>query len=404
MKCQSTCVIENLKPQKDGPLMLRHLSASHSSQVKFLNLRSTVVTKEFLDEMGQFVQGIQIVDSLGVQQIILSKQFNLLHLDISNSRLRFFEIEGHVRLLTLVVSSGLLKKIPPTFRYLHAATVIEISECPIVTLDLAPFCSTFSLRALKLTKNKIRYIVNSSTVPCSPQMKQIELDENHIQVLNLELFSTSSRLLRAGFVRKNAIELVVGRFTSSSLLTLALSGNYLTRLDVCQWNTPALSSLHIGSNRLSDVPRCLGNLSQLDFLVMHRNRFTNFDIRSVAKLKHLRFLNLALNNLSSFAMSDKEFPPSLNRLYLGYNRLESLDLSYVPVPSCEVYVSNNLIGELDIDKVSLNVTLLDMGNNPLDCSWDEKKSRRLVKCIKNPNFDPAEAYNGDSSKVLERLT
>ncbi|KFB35268.1 AGAP011649-PA-like protein [Anopheles sinensis] len=208
MKCKNMCVIENLRPQKDGSLMFRYLSTSESYGVKFLNLRSTVVTEVFLDEIGQYVDDVEIEKSPVVQQLIISTQCNLLHLHISDSRLRFIQIEGNVRLTSLKISSTLLEEVPATLRYLHAATVIDISECPIVTLDLAPFCSTLSLHWLKLTKNKIRYIVNSSTVPCSPLMKQIELDENHIQVLNLELFSTSSRLLRAGF-KKNAIKLVM---------------------------------------------------------------------------------------------------------------------------------------------------------------------------------------------------
>lgn len=81
-------------------------------------------------------------------------------------------------------------------------------------------------------------------------------------------------------------------FSSCSLQTLCLDGNFLTTLPEELGNLQQLSSLGISFNNFSHIPEVYERLTVLDKVVMAGNRLEVLNLGVLSRMSHIKFVDL----------------------------------------------------------------------------------------------------------------
>ncbi|KAM9817665.1 PH domain leucine-rich repeat-containing protein phosphatase 2 [Neosynchiropus ocellatus] len=114
-----------------------------------------------------------------------------------------------------------------------------------------------------------------------------------------------------------------------SLQTLSLDGNHLSCLPEELGDLSQLNSLGLSFNVFDCVPAVLERLSAVDKLAMAGNRLDTLELCALAKMSHLKHVDLRLNGLCCVKNELLESLSQVTHLDLRDNCLESLDLSSV---------------------------------------------------------------------------
>uniref|UniRef100_A0A670ZY64 Toll-like receptor 13 n=2 Tax=Pseudonaja textilis TaxID=8673 RepID=A0A670ZY64_PSETE len=206
----------------------------------------------------------------------------------------------------------------------------------------------------------------------------VNASHNTIQVLHYGSFRHLPQLknLQLSYNKMEKIE--VGAFENlGALERLNLSCNHLTNLSKGIFLGLAnLTLLLLHNNHLSVVhPEALSPLPSLLDLQLQFNNLNSFDavIRSVQKLKRLKYLNLCNNNLS-FLQLGVGLPPSLYNLKLCNNSLHKmegpgprflrnvtvLDLSYNKFSDASLFANVSLQRLQSLKLVGNNIDVLQL--------------------------------------------
>ncbi|XP_046898195.1 LOW QUALITY PROTEIN: PH domain leucine-rich repeat-containing protein phosphatase 2 [Hypomesus transpacificus] len=112
-----------------------------------------------------------------------------------------------------------------------------------------------------------------------------------------------------------------------SLQTLSLDGNHLSSLPEELGSLSQLSSLGLSFNNFPHIPSVLERLSAVDKLAMAGNRVESLELETLARMSHLRNIDLRLNGLRCVRSETLEAVKQVTQLDLRDNRLACLDLS-----------------------------------------------------------------------------
>uniref|UniRef100_A0A671XU05 PH domain leucine-rich repeat-containing protein phosphatase 2 n=1 Tax=Sparus aurata TaxID=8175 RepID=A0A671XU05_SPAAU len=170
-----------------------------------------------------------------------------------------------------------------------------------------------------------------------------------------------------------------------SLQTLSLDGNHLSSLPEELGGLSQLNSLGLSFNNFCHIPDVLERLSAVDKLAMAGNRVESLELGSLAKMSHLKNIDLRLNGLRWVKSDNLEAVSQVTQLDLRDNCLDSLDLSSISnleTLHCQrnqmgtltlsgftlrmLHASSNRLTTVNIYPVPNQLTHMDLSQNLLD--------------------------------------
>lgn len=232
--------------------------------------------------------------------------------------------------------------IPEEIANLTDCTTMKFKDNAIAELPDALFGACTNLRHLDIGKNKIAKLNDS--IGYSVNLRELIISEN-------QLVSIPDSLQHC-----------------SSLRILELQQNLLRSLPSSFWCIDGITNINISSNKLSSLPISLSDLRSLEVFNCSCNNLT--ELPSLRNLVSLKYLDSTQNSLNRFP--ELPVPASgkgLTHVYLGYNRLSVVDISYL-LPHkqtlSELLLHNNQIRDLPPEIEGLFVLkVLDVSNNEL---------------------------------------
>lgn len=289
-----------------------------------------------------FITGLTdlIIGGEKIANIDVSKNINLIRLDVNNNQLTELDLSKNTNLVQLFVSNNQL-----------------------TTLDVT---NNVNLKELWVDGNKLTNL----DVSKNTNLEKLYADRNSLVNINLE---------------KNV-----------NLIELWINYNKLINLDAA--NNINLVSLYVEGNQLKNLK--IGNNNKLTKLSASYNELNSLDVSGIINLTNL---NLSANNLVSLDVSKninlKEldvsttrsiFPTNTNRLteldvshniklekLIAYNsNLNTLNLNGA-INLTELNVSGNQLMNLDVSK-NTNLTKLDVSGNQLT-NLDTSNNVNLTK-------------------------
>ncbi|KAK2962799.1 putative Leucine-rich repeat protein SHOC-2 [Blattamonas nauphoetae] len=249
-----------------------------------------------------------------------------------------------------------------------------------------------SLTSLNLSGNKLQAfppeLFSTQSKNCLPNLQTLNISNNHVALSPTFFPFSQLKSLNMSFnqltqIQKNAFDAL------TNLDTLDLRYNKLTKLPPDLFaNLGKLSILKMDGNDLIDLPESLLQLKNLTELHVSQNKLKVWG-GDFKKLKHLRVLNLADNQLANIIMPQGNLPAlesldlnnneirsitalplasftSLKFLYLDSNHIQSIDLKNLP-SKCLYFLklSQNEITSITGDFAAFTtLSILDISNNP----------------------------------------
>nr|XP_020462839.1 PH domain leucine-rich repeat-containing protein phosphatase 2 isoform X3 [Monopterus albus] len=163
-------------------------------------------------------------------------------------------------------------------------------------------------------------------LPRFSQLKSLNLSHNRLGVFPecvCEILTLTELNLSCNNL--HTVPLQIGNL--QSLQTLSLDGNHLSSLPEELGGLSQLNSLGLSFNNFSHIPAVLERLSAVDKLAMAGNRVERLELCTVARMSHLKNIDLRLNGLRWVKNENLEPVSHVTQLDLRDNCLDSLDLS-----------------------------------------------------------------------------
>uniref|UniRef100_A0A182VY79 Uncharacterized protein n=1 Tax=Anopheles minimus TaxID=112268 RepID=A0A182VY79_9DIPT len=316
-----------------------------------------------------------------------SSNNNVTDLSFAYTGLSRIDMDENNVLAKFHVANSKLARIPPTINNLRACEGIEVTNCLVQALDMGVFCDMSKLRLVNVYGNRIEYLNNSASGNCSvyDALQMIVLSRNLLKTLNMQVFDPF-RTMESLTVNENRVETVLGTFGSELDVKLYLTKNKIKHINLCDWNVPNIACLELQYNNLNTVPNCLEKLKSVTDFKLSFNRIAQVSIESFAVMESLISLDLSNNSMTSIHLNSARYPSNLRNLWISGNNLTELDLTLVAVNSLKVNVQANLIRNIEVDRISPNVSQLCMAENPIDCSWKTYQERLNINCVTNGSF------------------
>ncbi|XP_041776945.1 leucine-rich repeat-containing protein 70-like [Anopheles merus] len=272
---------------------------------------------------------------------------------------------------TLKINYCKLTQLPKSISNLKALQSFTLSHSFVPAVDLNLLAELPRLAFLDLSKNRLHTLYDScvrTATPSYPLLADLYLRENKLKSINLDVFRPMVSLTKID-LSHNHISVVSGSLVSASLNLLDLSYNRIVEMDCCGWAVPMLYGMDVNDNRFPALPTCLEQaLQNVTRLSFDSNQLQPDVMFQFGRLTSLQYLTLTDNKLPYVTLNMSTIPRELRYLNLSHNKLKHLDVPYVPSKDFHIDVSSNCISNVDWDRVSVNLTKIGMGDNPLDCS------------------------------------
>uniref|UniRef100_A0A8C8HEC6 PH domain leucine-rich repeat-containing protein phosphatase 2 n=1 Tax=Oncorhynchus tshawytscha TaxID=74940 RepID=A0A8C8HEC6_ONCTS len=160
------------------------------------------------------------------------------------------------------------------------------------------------------------------------QLKSLNLSHNRLGVFPesvCEILTLTELNLSCNGM--NTVPAQIGNL--QSLQTLSLDGNQLNFLPEELGGLAQLSSLGLSFNNFPHIPGVLDRLSGMDRLAMAGNRVETLELGILARMSHLKNIDLRLNGLRWVKSEALEAVKQVTQLDLRDNHLATLDLSSI---------------------------------------------------------------------------
>ncbi|KFB44716.1 AGAP007030-PA-like protein [Anopheles sinensis] len=299
----------------------------------------------------------------------------------------FFGANCTTKLLKVVTSK--LQQVPRSIAKLKELESFTINKSFIRAVNLDVVAGLKKLNLLDLSKNKINALYYRAQPELYPVLRDVYLRGNMLQSINTDLFN-SMIALHTLDLSHNQISVVSGSLNSSNLSYLDLSFNRIQKLDCCRWVIPSVHNFIISNNQLLQLPTCIepvaGNTTgfRFDYNQLHLDEMWKF-----TDMQYLYSLQLSHNNLRHVTLNEGTLPPNLLFLDLSHNKLQQLDLKYIPNEMFSISIAYNCITHLDWDSIPLKFAERLKATNPFDCASTGQTPDNLFlksippECLKN---------------------
>ncbi|KAK5915314.1 hypothetical protein CesoFtcFv8_000916 [Champsocephalus esox] len=198
-------------------------------------------------------------------------------------------------------------------------------------------------------------------LPRFSQLKSLNLSHNRLGVFPecvCEILTLTELNLSCNSL--HTVPVQIGNL--QSLQTLSLDGNRLNSMPEELGGLMQLNGLGLSFNNFALIPAVLERLSAVDKLAMAGNRVESLELCTLARMSHLKNIDLRLNGLLWVNSESPEAVNQVTQLDLRDNRLDSLDLSSV----CNLetlHCERNQLGTLTLSGSTLR--MLHAGSNHL---------------------------------------
>ncbi|XP_071344488.1 PH domain leucine-rich repeat-containing protein phosphatase 2 isoform X2 [Trachinotus anak] len=190
-------------------------------------------------------------------------------------------------------------------------------------------------------------------LPRFSQLKSLNLSHNRLGVFP-ECVCEILTLTELNLSCNNLHTVPVQIGNLQSLQTLSLDGNHLSSLPEELGSLSQLNSLGFSFNNFTHIPAVLERLSAVDKLAMAGNRVESLELCTLARMSHLKNIDLRLNGLRWVKSESLEAVSQVTQLDLRDNCLDSLDLSCI----CNLetlHCQRNQLGTLTLSGFTLRM-------------------------------------------------
>ncbi|XP_062124696.1 leucine-rich repeat-containing protein 15-like [Drosophila sulfurigaster albostrigata] len=275
-----------------------------------------------------------------------------------------------------------------------------LSDCQLRALPVELLRQTPNLRVLMMLNSSV-YHVNKDDFQPVKQLKQLQLQRNHISQLKSQQFVLLEQLevLQLGH---NIILVVRGQaFTGlTQLRLLGLQSNGITELaDDAFDPLPQLLHLDLSDNEITYIhPRIFEHNTKLQTLLFNGNQFVQFESSTLLPLKNLRLLDLSNCHVEELQLE------SVHRVRIESSRLQRLIINGGVI---NLQAGHNELTKLYIGDKSA-VIELDLQHNLLDGNatatlLDGMWNLQRLDLSKN-NIDSLSPANNSLRLLLPSLT
>lgn len=364
---------------------------------------------------------------------------NLEHLVVTNTpflinKNTFIGLES---VQELVLSNNSISKIEPdSFKSLTKLRHLKINFNKIQNVMDLPLCEMRDLRILNLSLNIIKDL-QDQTFYCKRNVPHMNLVlNNHDVTVNVEPkdFSTVAdyalELTHLDLSYNKITDLGTALTDLKSLTVLKLEGNFLRYINNSNLkDLDELEELYLKNNNLEKVGDKIFSYKQnLEILDFSHNKLKDFSIAEVpilnrlnlgynrinsiaflksATLKNLQILILCNNNINTIDSSVFKNFPVLNTLHLQSNRLKLKNDSFTGLSELRVLLlSNNSLEILptNVFKDLKNLHTLDLSQNKLKHLDQTEIFQSLIELeVLNISFNLIENLNYNILQPLEDL-
>ncbi|XP_053663163.1 leucine-rich repeat-containing protein let-4-like [Anopheles marshallii] len=366
------CTIRNWNPNEEGTFVLDHIPNTHGS-LEMYNLLVSSTTSKLFDVFQSSRKGIATsltVKKSAIRNFVLENGATLQSVEFDKTHLSSILFGKNCSLVHLRIKHSKLSHLPNSIQELKNLNKLTISHSLILAVNLNVIAKLPQLTMLDLTKNGIHSLYCTVEDASFPTLANMFLRENKLRSINMNIFN-GIKYLDTVDLSHNLISVVSGTLVSSVLKYLDLSYNRIIKMDCCKWNVPNVSHLIASDNLFRSLPRCIEqafvNVFHLD---LDNNQLDPEELFPLGRFKHLQYIALQNNKLTNFVLNETTIPMNLTVLNLSKNKLRRLEIAFVPRKNTFIDVSMNCISNLDWNKISTNLTMLEMAGNPLVCNFD----------------------------------
>lgn len=254
---------------------------------------------------------------------------------------------------------------------------LDLAENNMWTLPDGAFCPLTALRALNITRNRLRDVKHlqfGATRTCGANLAVLDISNNSLESLPTEIFAGLSRLKRL-LLQGNGINFVADRALEglTSLTQLNLADNKISSVPPELFSdSRAIREIHLQNNSISVLaPGLFSGLDQLLILDLSRNELASEWVNGAtfSGLVRLVILDLSHNKLTKLETNVFRDLYSLQILRLESNNIESIpEKCFNALANLHtLVVSHNRLVSLDTHSLSgLHVlSLLSIDNNSI---------------------------------------
>ncbi|XP_053177307.1 PH domain leucine-rich repeat-containing protein phosphatase 2 [Scomber japonicus] len=190
-------------------------------------------------------------------------------------------------------------------------------------------------------------------LPRFSQLKSLNLSHNRLGVFPecvCEILTLTELNLSCNSL--HTVPVQIGNL--QSLQTLSLDGNHLSSLPEELGGLSQLNSLGLSFNNFTHIPAVLERLTAVDKLAIAGNRVESLELCTLARMSHLKNIDLRLNGLRCVKSESLEAVNQVTQLDLRDNCLDTLDLSCV----CNLetlHCQRNQLGTLTLSGFTLRM-------------------------------------------------
>ncbi|XP_035913104.1 protein flightless-1 homolog [Anopheles stephensi] len=316
------CAIEDWNPSLDGYFLFEHIPTVTSS-LRFINLQSSHIAAELCSTVACFVDSLIINDSPNVHKVHVPSTCNISVVDLHYTGLQYLHFEQNDSITSVLVRKNRLRIVPATLALLPNVRYVMLDSTEFEAIDLNLFYPLRHLKILDVGNAKIKYVRGTSRTVSTCPLEILKLRHNSLTIVNLNLFAPFT-LLTLLDLSHNKIEVLAGRLSNPILASLLLNNNRLKALDLCTWSTLRhLDAVSIAHNNVSRTPTCLNRFRNVTHISMQFNQIDSIEVAQLLQLPNLTSLNLSNNNITSFPVSEHQYPQALRQLDLYGNPISN---------------------------------------------------------------------------------
>uniref|UniRef100_A0A182Y9W5 Uncharacterized protein n=1 Tax=Anopheles stephensi TaxID=30069 RepID=A0A182Y9W5_ANOST len=284
---------------------------------------SSHIAAELCSTVACFVDSLIINDSPNVHKVHVPSTCNISVVDLHYTGLQYLHFEQNDSITSVLVRKNRLRIVPATLALLPNVRYVMLDSTEFEAIDLNLFYPLRHLKILDVGNAKIKYVRGTSRTVSTCPLEILKLRHNSLTIVNLNLFAPFT-LLTLLDLSHNKIEVLAGRLSNPILASLLLNNNRLKALDLCTWSTLRhLDAVSIAHNNVSRTPTCLNRFRNVTHISMQFNQIDSIEVAQLLQLPNLTSLNLSNNNITSFPVSEHQYPQALRQLDLYGNPISN---------------------------------------------------------------------------------
>lgn len=269
---------------------------------------------------------------------------HIQHLNMSHNRITSihdFAFYRQTYLRTVHLANNNIESINPViFHWSNVLEYIDLRNNNIKTGDHFPlFLDT--IKTISISHNAI---TTFRLVPILFRLEELFIENNFLTTLSIGM---ATKIINANHNKIQSITIFRGL---NKLVCLKLAHNNLTEIENFK-NADLLEELHLSFNNITDI-KPISNLKKLKILRLE-NALNGLDYKALSEMTQLEYLDISYNRFTEIDFSKLKTLKKLRTLVINGNPLKTIPLILKEaLPSLKLIgISNTLINCTDLRKI-----------------------------------------------------